>query len=26
MYFIPLAWRWPFDVETCCHIKWYNFY
>jgi len=21
MYFTPPAWRWPFEVETCCHIK-----
>jgi hypothetical protein len=20
-YFVPLAWRWPFEVETCCHIE-----
>ena len=21
MYFIPLAWRWPFDVEICCYVN-----
>jgi hypothetical protein len=20
MYYIPLAWRWPIDVETCCYV------
>jgi hypothetical protein len=21
MYFIPVIWRWPFEIKTCCHIK-----
>jgi len=21
MYFMPLAWRWPFEIETCCHLE-----